>query len=952
MGSIAPTLRRVLYLSWALLGPTALAQEATPLPAFTGGRLYVAGVPGRYGPVEKAIEAVDARSPARPYVAVVKSAGEGEHATRAYAERLRDAWREEAVALGTPLDLDAAMIVVAALDNRQVVVLPGPTLVDRYGLRAAVIDREIVGPKFIPLARRGDYPGALVALLDGAGDFLAAKDASKVAAAPVSGPASREVATADVPAPAPSPSTSGRDAAWAVVGSVLAVGLLAAGLVWLARRRARAAFGAKFKEYKEKAVAMMDRLDGLKARVRSLPIEDPDYTEPMTGDTLSLYEKVQEDLRRLWDRWLEVMDVVDRAEKQAVRGSSALSEADRLVSDAKVFEEVESGAQECSAALDRLNSAHEEARAAVQSVTEARAKADEAVRAVSAAGLPAEPYRPEAARIGAEVERAAAILVADPMGARAILDAAAGAVEALARRASDVLARKGEGDGVREGLAKLREDLAGHRRGGLRLDEDGGDPDGPAAQADQALDRLRDALEAGDPARAAAEVESSRTLSAQARGVLDSVLQARAQVETGLPGARRESRRLREALPQYQAFEEELRRDFAAESWRDVSGHLAQARTLLETFDRKADEVEHAAAPGAQAYLLAARLLAGLDREQKAVFRLMNGLAERLTALKGVREEAARLADDVEGRDREVGRFFAQYDHVAGTQARGSLTEAARARDEARRAMKAPRPDWPAALKLLARAREEYGIARSQAQSDLDVYHLLTNEYDEARAQAARVESFLAGHGEDRPAANQHFRRAEEVLNLVGSDSTRVGNEWPRLLDQVRGARRDLEVSEKLAREDVRLARQAEAEIAEAVRALREGRAYLSMGVSVDASGADSLLDRAQGLYRAQNYEEAIRAAGAALQQVRQAHQAAVQQAYVRQMQVEAEQRRRTVAMQNFGTGAAIGAAGALIGGAAVARASSDRPESPDGGGGGTEASSASWSTEASESSW
>ncbi|AMV36917.1 hypothetical protein [Planctomyces sp. SH-PL62] len=962
MGSIAPTTRRLLYLSWALLGPSmtgvGLAEDATPFPHFNGDHLYVSGVPDRYDPVQRTIRDLEARAPQKYYVAVVKSAGEGDRATRTYAERLRDEWREQAAAQGLPLDFERSLIVVAALDNRQVVTLPGPTLVDRFGLRGETIDARIVQPKFVPLARQGDYPGALAALLTGVDEFVAARAtaASPTAIPPAVVPLRKEVATTTAPAaPVPASAPAGRDAAWAVVGSIVAIGLIVAGLVWLGRRRARGAFRAKFKNYKEKAVAMMDRLDGLKARIKSLPVEDPDFTEPMTGDTLALYEKVQEDLRRLWDRWLEVMDVVDQAEKHAARGSSALAKADGLVSDGKVFEEVERGAQECAGVMDRLNAAHEEARAAVQAVAEAQVRTEEGVATVRAAGLPTAPYQPEIQRIAEQSARAGVILVPDPLGARSILDQAREAAEALVGRAADVKARLEDGKQVQAGIAGLRDEVAEHRRKGLGLAEEGGDPDPSTAQAEQALARMQAALEAGDPTLAATELTAARGLFDQARGVLDAVLKARAACERGLPETRRETQRLREAVSQYAAFEQELRRDFAPGSWQGVAGHLPQARTLLETFDRKADEVEQAADPKVQNYLLGARLLARLNQEQKAVFQLMNGVGEQLAGLKAVREEAKNLAQEIEARDREVGRFFAQYDHVVGSQARESLAHASRAREEAIRATSTHQPDWPSARQALAEAREEYGIARSQAQSDLDVYQVLTNEYDEARNHASRVEAFLAGHGEDRPAANQHFRRAEEILNLVGSDSTRVGNEWPRLLDQVRGARRDLDYSERLAQEDLRLARRAESEIAEAARTLREGRTYLSMGVALDTSPAEALLTRAQGLYHSQNYEQAIEAAGASLQQVRQAHQTAVQQAYARQMQVEAEQRRRAVALQSFGMGAAGGAAGAFVANAASAgepprplaagrEAGGDAPQS--------EASSSSWSTEASESSW
>ena len=87
----------------------------------------------------------------------------------------------------------------------------------------------------------------------------------------------------------------------------------------------------------------------------------------------------------------------------------------------------------------------------------------------------------------------------------------------------------------------------------------------------------------------------------------------------------------------------------------------------------------------------------------------------------------------------------------------------------------------------------------------------------------------------------------------------------------VRGAAADLAHSERLAQEDIRLARQAEAEIQEAARTMRKARAYFSMGVTLGTAGAESQVAEAEQLYRSQNYEQAIRTAAAAIQQVRQA---------------------------------------------------------------------------------
>jgi hypothetical protein len=198
---------------------------------------------------------------------------------------------------------------------------------------------------------------------------------------------------------------------------------------------------------------------------------------------------------------------------------------------------------------------------------------------------------------------------------------------------------------------------------------------------------------------------------------------------------------------------------------------------------------------------------------------------------------------------------------------------------------------------VLARNLDEFAIARNQAETDVQTYQQLSSEFERVRQEASRVGSFLAGHEEDRLAANQHYRNAENALGQVQAETSRSGGEWARWLELVRGAAADLAHSERLAREDIRLARQAESEIQEAARTMRRARAYFSMGVTLGTVNAESQLAEADRLYRSQNYEQAIRTAAAAIEQVRQAQAIAAQQVFMRQMTIEANRRRMSPSM-------------------------------------------------------
>ncbi|MGZ3303806.1 MAG: hypothetical protein ACXWO3_20395, partial [Isosphaeraceae bacterium] len=814
------------------------------------------------------------------------------------------------------------MITLVAIDDRKVAVHPGSFLRERAGLRKDTVD-TMIDQSFIPLAREGKYPEAVASLLARIEDQVAKQGTAVTAPAKNSLVAPAETGKSGTQVAVP----AGKQAATqggiqnqmllALVASLVAVGLIVAALIWLARHRTRNTVESKIKQYKKNAVDVMDRLDALKARLKKLPVEDPDFKEPISGETLAVYQKIEGNLTGLWDRWLEVMDALDKAQALAKKdnalGTEKLKQAEKLVSDSKVFEQIEVEAQKCAASMDQLNQAHENARSAADVVAVIQREILTGVEKVEKEGLPSVPYKPEIAGIAAQASQAKEILTPDPIGARQTLDKAQERAVALRDRVHQILDRYADGRRISAALTTLGQQVANLRKSGLRLDEEGGNPDHPIGQTFQTLEAVRKAVHDGDPQAALEHLQAAQALLDQSQQTLDGVLRAKDLCEQGQPERVGETQRLREAMGQYEAFETELKRSFATTSWQAVAGNLAQARTLLGTFDRKAQEV--AAAASEQKYLLGARLLGQLTQEQQAVFQLMSGVGDQLSALKALREECQNGVRGLEERAHATNRYFSQNSQVTGAMARGTLASAEQSRQQLESLLNQGLPDWPKIRQVLARALEEYAIAQNQAETDVRLYQELSATFDRVRQDASRVQAFLAGHEEDRLAANQHYQAAENALSQVRSESAGSGGEWARLLEQVRGAAADLAHSERLAQEDVRLARQAEAEIQEAVLTLRKARAYFSMGVTLNTQGAESQVSQAEQAYRSQNYEQAIRTASAAIQQVRQAHNVAVQQAFWRQMQIDAERRRYSAAT---GPGIGLGSAAAAAAGAAI----------------------------------
>ena len=447
---------------------------------------------------------------------------------------------------------------------------------------------------------------------------------------------------------------------------------------------------------------------------------------------------------------------------------------------------------------------------------------------------------------------------------------------------------------VKSSLDTIKRQVAGHRSQGLKLIEEAGNPDLLLWQGDEAHAESLAALESGDPDAASGKLDAARSRAQDAQATIDKVQKARTFCERDLPARARETERLRTALTQAESYQSDLEREFARSSWQAVSRNLDQARALLATFDRQAEQAAAAATTSRQEYLRGAALVEELARQQQIVLRLMSGLGEELGALMNVRNECKKRNEDLAARERRAELLVRQNDAIVSDVARNSLDSARRAKEAIMAQSSGPTPDWPALRQRLAEVMEDLLIAQSQAEEDIRNHQALTQEFDEARNAASRVYALLSSHQEDRLAANQHYQAAADTLDRVGLELALPRGRSVVLLEQVRGAAADLARAEELAREDIRLAAQAQAQITEAGQAISQARGYSAMGFGVDLSAPESQVMQAQQLLQAQSYEQSIQLAGAAMQSARQVYYAAMQQALLRQAEIAAESRRRS----------------------------------------------------------
>ena len=142
----------------------------------------------------------------------------------------------------------------------------------------------------------------------------------------------------------------------------------------------------------------------------------------------------------------------------------------------------------------------------------------------------------------------------------------------------------------------------------------------------------------------------------------------------------------------------------------------------------------------------------------------------------------------------------------------------------------------------------------------------------------------------------------------IGSEprSPSRGAGRPPCSSRCEGRLLDLSTSEELAREDIRLAAQAQSEIGEAARAISQARSYTSSGFMIDTRAAETQVAQAEQLLQTQNYEQSIQLAGAAMQSARQTYYALMQQEFMRRMTMGAERAAvRSECRRRLGTGSA-----------------------------------------------
>lgn len=250
------------------------------------------------------------------------------------------------------------------------------------------------------------------------------------------------------------------------------LGLAALGLLYYRKRLLQGTVDEQFRGFRAKAVGLMDQLDALRQRHKELPTTDPDFTAPLSGATLALYNEVEAELNGLWDRWLKVMEVWDEAQK-LVRAGSGLAvkqteEAKRLLEEGDI-DELLRRCNSCKERLDRLNQGHERARSDLKAGRDEVAALRKSLIKAARAGLSADPYQKEVATVETMLTEAEGLIEADPIGAEAVIVRSRQALAAVVARSGQVLTRFGETRSAAAAIDELAAAVAKLRSAAARI---------------------------------------------------------------------------------------------------------------------------------------------------------------------------------------------------------------------------------------------------------------------------------------------------------------------------------------------------------------------------------------------------------------------------------------------------------------------------------------------------
>lgn len=536
--------------------------------------------------------------------------------------------------------------------------------------------------------------------------------------------------------------------------------------VWVRQLRKRIA--RELEQFVSQVVAINDVLDALQRRHQLLPYTDADYTEPMLGTTLELYQAAETALRNNRKQWLRLMDARTEAQElldqSGPLGTKLLKAARQAIQKAGAPNTVQDIQRECAAPLDRLEQGHEEAQKLLAAGDEDIRQLPQSLEAIAAAHLPVIPYQSDVEAAAAIVAHSREVLRSDPIGAQALLAEAHAKALALKQQMEAVLRQRKRVDEVLSQRAATT-DLCKRRRGeGLLLAEEPFNPDLALAESEELCRAALEELNHGHADPAAATIDRAAQAVQRAAQGIERQIAAQAKCTSELPARRAETERLRSLAGAAGGTRTELERDFAPESWRQVAGHLSQAVSSLNHGDRLTAEAATAAGQPVQHFCQAVDLLEQTQAQQRQIAALLAAIDQRLVELRDTRQRCQARISAIGRQAGQVAEFL-RSNTADRPRANLHFQDARRKLEQVSAQALQPRPDWPG----LQRQSEEIDTALRQslewAQQDVRLSDQAIQEIAAAERTVLAVKTWYSqGITADTSSAESQLNQARNSL--------------------------------------------------------------------------------------------------------------------------------------------------------------------------------------------
>lgn len=695
------------------------------------GEVIVSGVADTFDPVREAVARV-ARDGGRTYrVIVAGSLGDGADARRAL-DAVLDRWRDGSAtgtADGAGFDPSTDIGILLDVEGRTVAMKVPHGVEVTSGLDTATVERELISRVFVPRAKDGLYAEGLAELVTATERLID----ERAAAAKRRVEAARVFRTRTLPL-----GIAGFVAAGAL-GGLAVQRARHAGRVRAARERLAA--------FKSDVVGLSDLLDEQQERHRMLPHTDADFQTPMEGQTRAVYDSVQGSIRRYRERWLGLMDVWERAQKQVdgewFLGTASADECIRLLDSAEARPPLEDVAGECRAPLDSLEMAHERARERLAELDVGSTETTARLEGLAERGRSGGSLQAPLAEIVRARGQAAEELEGDPVAAEGRLaDAAAAladvngrldAIEAADDRRQRAIAQADAAE------ARVRE----RRAAGWLLIEEGANPDDQLATVRGECQLAAQLLDAGEPQAAVAHLDRAERAAAEVFALVERVAAARQRADDLLPSGTARLEALAGRREGVVRALEHLAATYAERSWADVADNVSRADEGLGRVRTLLLEGRAAAEPARQEYFRAVALLEEAVRQadwtegcQDAITDRRAELDELRTSLPGRRDTVRRQVVDLE---RRLHRQRTDRPR-AGERCR----EAVRLLEVSDEGLAAPRPDLPRAAQLVDAADAACVRGGQLADEDERLAGQAVSDVEETDAALRRIAAWYA----------------------------------------------------------------------------------------------------------------------------------------------------------------------------------------------------------------